>query len=171
MSENTVNHIKKVSSRLLVSLFLLIGGLSAIFFAFIYFDSGLTLPVVLMLGALGAFISLQRRLKSLSVNDLQLFEESLPYTWLAPIAGAVLAGVLYLLFLSGLLAGELFPEFKPIDPTGAFGGMLSTNSTNSADYAKLFFWSFVSGFSEKFVIDIIGKFEVTAKGSAGSVAS
>ena len=83
-------------------------------------------------------------------------------TGLAPSAGAVLAGVLYLLFISGLVAGELFPEFPKNNSTDDATGLarlFGVYSEDPADYAKLLFWSFMSGFSESFVSNIIGRFE------------
>jgi hypothetical protein len=151
--------VKAVSSRLIVALVAILGLLLVFFVGFMFFGDGLTLPVVMLLGALGAFISLQRRFKDLDEGDLMLIRDSVPYTFLAPLAGATLAGVLYLAFLSGILAGEIFPDFKIEDNSGAFGGLFTANSSNPADYAKLLFWSFVAGFSEKFVTNIIGSFE------------
>lgn len=127
--------------------------------------------IVLGLGALGAFVSLQRRLKTLGADDLLLLSSSWFNAWLIPIVGGILATVLYCLFLSGLLSGDLFPGFcravidKYKDPAMAasqpngFWRLLECQGNEPRDYAKLFFWSFVAGFSEKFVVDIIGQFE------------
>lgn len=129
--------------------------------------------IVFGLGALGSFVSLQRRLKSLADDDLILLSESLLGAWLSPIVGGVLAAVLYCLFISGLLSGELFPTFceavntKYSDPfyntclPSTFKMLLECQADAPADYGKLFFWSFLAGFSEKFVVDIIGQFDKT----------
>jgi hypothetical protein len=127
--------------------------------------------IVLGLGALGAFVSLQRRLKSLSSDDLRLLAESWFHAWLSPLVGGILATVLYCLFLAGLLGGELFPSFcqgiltlpgngaaEPNRPSG-FAALFRCTADGPRDYAKLMFWSFLAGFSEKFVVDIIGHFE------------
>jgi hypothetical protein len=116
--------------------------------------------IVLGLGALGAFVSLQRRLKNLGSDDLQLLSSSWFNAWLVPVVGGVLATVLYCLFLSGLLSGELFPSFckaviekykepatMPSQPSG-FWRLLECQGNEPKDYAKLFLWSFVVGFRE-----------------------
>jgi hypothetical protein len=120
----------------------------------------------MIIGGLGAFISLQRRLKQYSDDDLTLIMNSYTYTWLAPVAGAVLAGVLYLIFISKLLAGDLFPAFtaesEAAKAATGLAKLFEVTSSDPANYAKLFFWSFVAGFSEIFVTDIIGRFESQA---------
>jgi hypothetical protein len=70
--------------------------------------------------------------------------------------------LLYLLFISGLLAGNMFPSFVT-DNQGASSEGLKTlfqvHCPDAANYAKVMFWSFVAGFSEKFATNIIGQFE------------
>jgi hypothetical protein len=116
--------------------------------------------LVVCVGIVGGFVGLQRRLKQLSPADLNLLSESYIYSFLAPLIGGVLALLLYILFISGLLAGDLFPKF---DPDGApnpssFASLFYIHGDAKA-YAKLIFWCFVAGFSERFVTDIIGGFE------------
>src|ERR1700752_3153742 len=97
-------------------------------------------PIVMIAGAIGGVISLQRRLKQLTDDDRQLLVESWLYVCLAPFAGGVLAGVLYLIFLSGLLAGQLFPKFE-FDPSAdnivGLPRLFHMYSTQPAEYAKL----------------------------------
>ena len=155
-----------------------------------------TLPVVMLCGIVGGFVSIQRRLKELTMQDLILLAESRIYLILAPFVGGILAMVLYVIFLSGLLQGDLFPEFMA-DTSAAKGGggavpavgdggavpavgdggavskaggaqangfmsIFHQHGKDYSDYAKLMFWCFVAGFSERFVTDIIGKFEGNA---------
>jgi len=159
--------VRDVSVRLLSALGILIGITLCIFLILIYTDKVATLPLVLIFGALGAFISLQRRLKELSEEDLKLIRNSRAFTWLAPVAGAVMAGILYLLFISGLLAGQLFPEFyldEDVTVTAeGIARIFQIKSDEPSAYAKLLFWSFVAGFSERFVTDIIGQFATDAQ--------
>lgn len=164
MTVPTPIDVKHASTRLFCSLATLMAALLIFLGLLFYFRGGVTIPAVLIAGALGAFISLQRRLKLLSAEDLQLINESLVYTWLAPMAGAVMAGVIYLLFISNLLAGSMFPVFgAPIpDNVVGFARLLYISSDDPADYAKLLFWCFVAGFSECFVTDIIGRFRSQA---------
>lgn len=125
--------------------------------------------IVFIVGAIGGFVSLQRRLKELDESDLQLIADSVIYTCLAPAVGGVLAVLLYIIFLSGLLAGDLFPHFIPDkkgDVTLGFVSIFQTHGDYQA-YAKLVFWAFVAGYSERFVIDILSQFQSHALDSAG----
>lgn len=122
------------------------------------------LVVTLACGVLGGFISLQRRLKTFGVPDLHLLAESWYYTLLAPSTGGFLAVVLYAVFISELLKGGLFPAFT-LDASDAakpgtvvFQDIMLVHAVTVQDYAKLLVWSFIAGFSEKFVINILGQF-------------
>jgi hypothetical protein len=71
--------------------------------------------------------------------------------------GGIFALVLYILFLSGLVEGSLFPKFS----IPAFGDpptaddirrfLTESNPKTGADLCKLMFWSFAAGFSERLV--------------------
>ena len=157
--------VTAVSARLFKAMSSVVGLLFVLFLVLLYTNQVVIHAIILFCGALGAFVSLQRRLKEYSEEDLQLFMDSLPYTLLAPLVGAILAVVLYLIFLSGLLAGELFPEFTLDQHGEEITGMellFHLSSDNPADYAKLLFCSFVAGYSERLVIDIIGRFSTQA---------
>jgi len=73
-----------------------------------------------------------------------------------------------LLFLSGLLEGILFPKFaipggeglQTAAPSGLNtanikGFFMNTYPASGPDLAKLIFWCFLAGFSERFVPQII----------------
>lgn len=126
-------------------------------------------PIVFLVGVIGAFVSLQRRLKNLSICDLELLARSWRYVCLSPVVGGLLASVLYVLFLSQMVTGPLFPSFdkSSAEATQAANGLLKlflSYSNDPKEYAKLIVWAFLAGFSEKFVIDILGRFE--SKGPA-----
>lgn len=123
------------------------------------------LPSVLVCGVIGGFVSLQRRLKDLTLQDLELLANSKVYLMLAPMVGGVLAMVLYLIFLSGLLRGDMFPEFVSLsaDKTTGFPTIFEQyGKYGFSDYAKLLVWAFIAGFSEKFVTNVLGRFEGAA---------
>ncbi|MCZ6647123.1 MAG: hypothetical protein O7B79_12890, partial [SAR324 cluster bacterium] len=74
---------------------------------------------------------------------------------LIPIYAGIFALVLYVLFLSGILQGSLFPHFS-IPPFGEsptpaeiINFLRSTYPSTGEDLAKLLFWTFVAGFSER----------------------
>lgn len=161
--------IKAVSARLVIVLIVWAVAASAIIAGFIFLVQWVpVLVVTLACGVLGGFIGLQRRLKMLSVADLKLLSESWYYALLSPLVGGFLAVVLYAVFISELLTGGLFPSFT-FDPTDAakpgtvvFRDIMLVHATTVQDYAKLLVWSFIAGFSERFVINIIGQFKGTA---------
>lgn len=156
--------VRKVSTRLLGVLVGVLVTLILITFAPVFgVAPPVVAPVVLLVGAIGGFVSIQRRIKTLGKEDLSLIAGSINYLLLAPFVGGILALTLYLMFLSGLVSGDLFPKFKPPDPgNSSASGLLSLfeyAGEKPTDYAKLLFWSFIGGYSERFVVDIIGNFE------------
>ena len=128
-------------------------------------SGSVALPSVLVCGVIGGFVSLQRRLKDLTLQDLELLANSKVYLILSPMVGGVLAMVLYLIFLAGLLRGDMFPEFNPVqtDITVGFPTIFEQYGKHGfSDYAKLLVWAFIAGYSEKFVTNVLGRFEGSA---------
>ncbi len=162
--------IKVISNRLWLALTLLL----AVMIAGAYLVSGgyndligATSWMVLLTGIIGGFISLQKRLKTLGHDDLLLLARSWVYVVLSPLVGGILALLLYVLFISGLVEGDLFPTFVPdvVDPTadaasaGSLMDLFAIHAQDHQDYAKLLFWCFLAGYSEEFVTNIISRFE------------
>jgi hypothetical protein len=122
-----------------------------------------TLPAVLLAGAVGGFISAQRRIQSVTdhgeslVGLIELSSLSAPLSNLwAPVSVALFAVVLYALFAGGLISGELFPSIDTRkDISGGFTRLFSTGCgpSDGAIAAKLAVWCFVAGFAERFVPD------------------
>lgn len=158
--------IRIISNRLFVALLTLL--LIAVLVGVLIINSGnrivgATNMVVFLSGAIGGFISLQRRLKSFEHEDLVLLARSWIYVLLSPLVGGILALLLFFLFIAGLLQGDLFPDF--VDTTNAEGGLgtlFEVRGISHADYAKIIFWCFLAGFSESFVTNIISRFETSA---------
>ncbi len=116
------------------------------------------------------------RTTSTPVHDTIQLDAGLSGVWLAPVYGAIFAKVLAMVFMGQMLdsligvtgggaagpssgAGgsappSLFPHFLPNSILPASG----------ADYAKIMVWSFIAGFAEKFVPDVLDR--ITAKGRA-----
>ncbi len=158
-----VEFIKKISGRLFIALVVLLtAALVAVIFASELIRVAL---VVILTGTIGGFVGLQRRVKGFEEDDLELLTSSWLYTVLAPVVGGVLALLLYMLFLSELLAGDLFPSFEANDDATCCGikCLFEQHGKDFTDYAKLLVWAFIGGFSEKFVVDVIGRFETSAK--------
>jgi len=120
----------------------------------------------LLCGIIGGFVSIQQRLKGISDEELRLLSGSWYQTLLIPIYGGVFAFVLYLIFLSNFITSPMFPSFKYPD-VPSFGlnyvyfvaFIRETVPKDGPDFAKLLFWCFVAGFSERFVPQIIGDLE------------
>jgi hypothetical protein len=113
-------------------------------------------------GIVGGFVSIQQRIKTVSDEELVLLTNSWSQILLVPIFGGVFALVLYCLFLSEIITSNLFPKFylpttPNSEPDTAFMVDLFTKTypLTGQDFAKFLFWSFVAGFSERFVPQII----------------
>jgi hypothetical protein len=122
-----------------------------------YFAGDMRVPLlVFVIGNIGGYVTIHR-----SLNDLTDAEVvGLSGSWLGIVVpsfvGGILGLVLYLLFLSKLVGGDIFPKFAP--DAGArvgFEGLFDQHGEQMADYAKLFFWSFIAGFNQGYVVDII----------------
>ncbi|HEV2852006.1 MAG TPA: hypothetical protein VHC97_04305 [Thermoanaerobaculia bacterium] len=143
--------------------------LSIALYAMYVSGKGVTaLMVVVAAGALGGFVSALRRLYAFGrIFPSEAFTVWLRkanlyvaiYSMIPPLVGAIGAVVLYLIFASGMISGELFPNFHCSvgkDMCNDFVGFVSDWQPQSAsDYAMAFVWSFVAGFSERFVPDIL----------------
>lgn len=158
-NEESTRLLVSVTHRLFFSLVVLFS--LALLAAILLSDSRhVIMVVVITSGLIGGFVGLQRRLKELTIADLQMISTSWIYTCLSPLVGGILALLLYILFLSGLLSGDIFPHFVAEEtPQVGFATLFNQHGDNYKDYAKLVFWCFVAGFSEHFVTDVISRFE------------
>jgi len=114
-------------------------------------------------GLIGGFVSIQQRLKKIPDEELELLSRSWFQILLIPIYGGVFALVLYLAFLGSIIQGAMFPKFfvpefsVPPSTQDMKNLFTSTYPAAGVDFAKLIFWSFIAGFSERFVPQIISK--------------
>ena len=111
-------------------------------------------------GLLGGFVSIQQRLPKISIEEMRTLTKSWLSITLIPINGGIFAIVLMLMFMGGIIEGVLFPGYPDIkiDSTGDFYTWVNnTYPTSGKEIAKLLFWSFVAGFSERFVPQVIRK--------------
>lgn len=80
--------------------------------------------------------------------------------WKCAVA-IVFAFVLYIMFIAGLISGDMFPRF--VNTTANAGGeyvsmeqfMTSIEPESNRDAAKVLVWSFLAGYSEKFVPNLM----------------
>jgi hypothetical protein len=90
---------------------------------------------------LGVLLSSLTRGSSLyTVANTHVFKGALTVCLVASIS----ATILILLFISGIVSGELFPNINA-------SGHLHNVKVSMTDWAKLTIWSFVSGFYERFI--------------------
>ena len=113
-------------------------------------------------GIIGGFVSIQQRIKTVTDEELTLLTQSWFPILLIPVFGGVFALVLYCLFLSGIISGNLFPAFYFPEPPNSgpdtpfmIDVFTKTYPLTGQDLAKFLFWSFIAGFSERFVPQII----------------
>lgn len=127
------------------------------------------LPVVILAGVLGSFVSaLNRIYSSTDIFPIGKYKELLKgtnfyliaYSSIPPLVGAISACILYVLFASEIIKGPFFPLFscENGDSCNTFQSFLSYWSPKEAtDYAKAIVWGFIAGFSERFVPDILNR--------------
>lgn len=164
---HTLEKIRTISNRLARALAILVAlFIPGAIYAYTHPGSVFTsTPMACFsVGIIGGFVGLQRRLKKMTQDDLTLLANSWVYVCLAPMVGGILAVLTYVLFVSGLLAGDLFPKFVPDTDAAEHGGLSIIFAIHGgpADYGKMLFWCFVAGFSERFATDIISRFESQA---------
>lgn len=164
---DSLEKIRTISNRLARALALLVAlVIPGALYVYAHPDSMLvTTPLACFsVGIIGGFVGLQRRLKKMSEDDLTLLANSWVYVCLAPLVGGILAVLTYVLFVSGLLAGDLFPKFVADADAMKHSGLAVIFAIHggAADYGKMLFWCFVAGFSEHFATDIISRFESQA---------
>ena len=157
-------HLQSVTKKLVYFTTAILSLLAAYLLYLTFLPAGSERPfvvlVVFLCGLLGGFVSIQQRLPKIETNELKLLSQSWVSITLIPINGGIFALVLMLMFASSILQGELFPEYKEVtvkDITDVYSWVKDGYPVSGADIAKLFFWSFVAGFSERFVPQVIMK--------------
>jgi hypothetical protein len=111
-------------------------------------------PLVFLIGNVGGYVSAQRSLASLTDNEVI----GLASSWLGLIVPPLVGGILglVLLFLSKLIAGDVFPTFVPdANAPRDFSALINQHAEDMKDYAKLCFWAFVAGFNQNYAVDLI----------------
>lgn len=78
--------------------------------------------------------------------------------WKAVVA-TVFAIIVNLIFISGVVSGSLFPSFS--GTSESYSSMvcwaINVDPSTNSDMAKMLLWSFLAGFSEKLVPNMISK--------------
>jgi hypothetical protein len=172
MDEIRTKNILIVSKRLLIFAGISVLATAALFALTFFFEKRLMISwLAFECGIIGGFVSIQQRLQKIDHEELALLSESWTSILVIPIYSGIFASILYVMFLAGILQGSLFPEFfiqkfsEPPTTKDVFTFLTETYPRQGSDIAKLIFWSFVAGFSERFVPQIINK--VTSKANNG----
>lgn len=84
--------------------------------------------------------------------------------WKCAVA-SVFAIVANLIFISGVISGELFPEFAgtSMNYVDIVQWALVVDPKTNADMAKMLIWGFVAGYSEKLIPNMVAKIFVIPK--------
>lgn len=172
MENSRVENHLRVTKRLILFAAVSLGATGLVMWATFFFGQRLMISwLCLECGIIGGFVSIQQRLNKIGNEELALLSKSWASILLVPVYGGIFALVLYVLFISGLVQGNLFPEmyippFGDPPTTEDFRNLLRRGYPSSGeDLAKLMFWSFAAGFSERLVPQIIS--QVSAAGSKG----
>jgi hypothetical protein len=148
-----------------------------IFIALVFILASMVVPplvlVIFISGMFGALVSIVRRLQGALANapvpdqagDLSALAHDKRAAVLSLLCGGLFAVLLYVVFAAGfgeLVGAELAPKFNTPTtnlPNGADFRHFVNNigPENGKAYAKVIVWSFVAGFFEQFVPDVLDR--------------
>jgi hypothetical protein len=124
----------------------------------------LTLVIVATMGILGAFFSRVATFQT-SFSTLRFSDITNSYQrwvlWVRLVYGGLGAIVFCYLMRSGLLSSSVFPDWRVVDAPDASRLMVeaSAGKTVITEWSKLVVWSFIAGFSERFVSSSLDKID------------
>jgi hypothetical protein len=140
-----------------MSIFVAIAALVVLLSAYLAQMLVSTVILVLLMGALGGFLSVQQRIENIPTEQdpiLTMFQlqNGRFAVRLAPLTGAICALILFLVFQAGLLKGAAFPD---MDRLSLSVGFFRIPSGAAGEFGKLLVWCFIAGFAERFVPDTL----------------
>ena len=132
--------------------------------------------IIFLAGTVGGVANNYRRLLGIPLGVLAdenpITKQLITFQiYVSPVVGGIFSIVLYLLFMSNILQGTLFPAFSTVMQTGYESFKLFAHGANPAtnqDVARAIVWAFIAGFSEGLVPNFIDKIaqETTGKDQA-----
>jgi hypothetical protein len=167
--------LTKLYWHLALSGIIAFGGCAVALFAARYGVAVDLFLLVFCAGSVGAVINNYYRLAKLSAADKAVVD-SLDGTvfamqiYVSVLIAGVLGFVMYGLFLSGMLQGDLFPKFsRTEDPFKDIFTFLDTvEPAQNIDTAKAIVWAFIAGFSERLVPNVLDRLVDQASALRGS---
>lgn len=133
--------------------------------------------LVVLAGAVGGVANNFRRMQKLPLHEWGELDSTTRWLmtlqiYASPVIGGLFAYVLYFAFEAELLQGSLFPKFTMSDSFSSIKSYAEqVRPATNGDASKAFFWSFVAGFAEGFVPNIIDKVAKQAEQEEASRAS
>jgi hypothetical protein len=110
---------------------------------------------------------------------IQSLQNSRYFLWLSPLLGSIFAVVLLLVFIAKIVSGTVFPEFIYDERCIGCAGnswlevwpfLRTLHPKDAQAYGLLFLWSFISGFAERFVPDILDRVVERGQSAAAQAA-
>ncbi len=157
-------NILLITRRLLIFAFISLLATGATFGASLFYGHHLLASwLCFECGIIGGFVSIQQRLHKVRDDELKFLSQSWYAILLIPLYGGIFALLLYVISLSGLIEGHLFPRFyipqfgNPPTEKDVIVFLAKTLPESGPDLAKLIFWCFLAGFSERLVPQIIAR--------------
>ena len=155
-------NLQKITKRLIIFTSTVLCTIAVgLYVLYSFIDGGKHSYLVLLVftsGLLGGFVSIQQRLPNMNADELKILSKSWFSITLIPINGGIFALVLMIIFIGNIIQGALFPSYPDFEITDLVTfrkWITSSYPVSGANVAKLLFWSFVAGFSERFVPQII----------------
>ena len=122
------------------------------------------LLIVFLVGASGGVTTTYLRLKDIPsdfprTNLSSQLVRAIVQVYVSPVVAGIFAWVLYGLFVTEIIKGPLFPEFRGTASEYDSVKQVFTEvmPVRTLDAAKALLWAFVAGFSEKMVPNILDK--------------
>mgnify|MGYP000226269163 CR=1 FL=1 len=116
------------------------------------------LAMLFLVGNIGSYVSIHKDLGTLSDIEVIELSSSLVALIAPSLVGGILAILMYVIFLSGIFEGALFPNFLPDSDQlpEKFTAIFKQHAEHGIhDNAKLIFWGFIAGYNQKYVVDLI----------------
>jgi len=170
---NSKNYPKYTLTVLITSLFLIIVLFYLLNLSFKDLDNNFSLTitsVAMLTGALGALFSVLQRISSgtivLDGNESENQQTMangffvIVFSLVSPVIGLLSAIILYVFFSSEIGANQFFPMFECAEKftCDEFNQYVKYwKPKHATDYAKVVVWSFIAGFSERFVLNTLSQ--------------